>query len=201
MQKTGDNHQAAIIIVHEIYGVNPFIKDLCADFKRQGYDVFCPNLLNGDVFAYEEEQKAYTYFNETVGFDCYQAIVKLIGQLKQTYSRVFVMGFSVGATIAWRCSETPDCDGIIGCYGSRIRDYLQLNPVCPVLLLFAEQDSFDVSDVVRQVDKKANVSVHLLQAGHGYMDHQSKFYNAVQARRSKTLIGEFLIKHQAEFDF
>lgn len=100
-----------------------------------------------------------TIFNREVGFACYQTIVAQLRQLKQTYRQVFIMGFSVGATIAWRCSETPWCDGIIGCYGSRIRDYLELQPACPVLLLFAEQDLRRQVGQISEKDEGAGLSI------------------------------------------
>ena len=31
----------------------------------------------------------------------------------QEYEQVLLIGFSIGATIAWRCSENPDCDGAV----------------------------------------------------------------------------------------
>jgi dienelactone hydrolase len=191
MKKIVEPHSAAIIILHEIYGLNPFIKALSRDLRKQGFEVICPNLLKRDCFSYAEAQEAYAYFTTEVGFDAYQSIVKLIEQLKKTYMQVFVMGFSVGATIAWRCSETHDCDGIIGFYGSRIRDYLELVPVCPVLLLFADQEAFDVAAVIREVRKKPMVSTQLLLARHGYMDHNSTAYDQNQAQKSWAWISEF----------
>ena len=192
MNKIDNNHQTAIIMLHEIYGINPFIKTLAAEYQQEGFAVYCPNLLKRAAFSYAEAQSAYDYFNREVGFACYQTIVAQLRQLKQTYRQVFIMGFSVGATIAWRCSETPWCDGIIGCYGSRIRDYLELQPVCPVLLLFAEQDSFDVPAVVGQISEKTRVQVYQFQARHGYLDHGSAFYDEEQSQKSKMKIQEFL---------
>ena len=38
MKKIVEPHSAAIIILHEIYGLNPFIKALSRDLKKQGFD-------------------------------------------------------------------------------------------------------------------------------------------------------------------
>ena len=52
MNKIDNNHQAAIIMLHEIYGINPFIKTLAAEYQQQGFAVYCPNLLKREAFSY-----------------------------------------------------------------------------------------------------------------------------------------------------
>ncbi|EQH73542.1 dienelactone hydrolase family protein [Clostridioides difficile DA00256] len=132
----------AIVVLHEIYGINSFIEDVCQKYYKYGYDVFCPELLGEKrVFPYSKVQEAYDFFINNVGFDIYKKVEKLINDLKSEYKYVFVAGYSVGATIAWRCSEDSFCDGIICCYGSRIRDYMDVIPKCPTLLVFAKHDS------------------------------------------------------------
>ncbi|MEA4932791.1 MAG: alpha/beta fold hydrolase [Lawsonibacter sp.] len=189
------NNRNAVIVLHEIYGVNSFMEEVCTEYLTMGFDVFCPDMLGQTCFSYSEASEAYQYFINEVGFDSYREIVQLIETRKFTYDKVFVIGFSVGATIAWRCCEGLKCDGIICCYGSRIRDYLQLEPCCPVQLLFAEQDSFDVDSVMMKLRKKSNVELHKLKASHGFMDQYSTHFNLEQTQISKALIRAFLLKH------
>ena len=84
----------------------------------------------------------------------YKEISGFLNQLKDRYDNVFIIGFSVGATIGWMCCENPLCSGIVACYGSRIRDYTDMNPSCPTLLLFSKEDSFDVHGMVCQLQDK-----------------------------------------------
>lgn len=196
MIKYINNNKKALIVLPEIYGINKFMEDVCFEYHMQGFDVFCPNMLQRTSFLYSEGSKAYQHFINTVGFDFYIKINQMIDQLKLQYKKVFIIGFSVGATIAWRCCENLKCDGIIGCYGSRIRDYLLLQPYCPVLLLFAEQDSFDVNSVIKQLEGKSNVEIYKLKASHGFMDQYSKCFSKEQARISKTHIGDFFIRNK-----
>lgn len=187
-----EKNPSAIILLHEIYGHNSFIHSVAQYFKKKGFDVFYPNLLNREAFSYQEEENAYAYFNTFVGFDRYNEIVKLIDNLKITYQKVFVIGFSVGATIAWRCSVCPACDGIIGFYGSRIRDYLEIEGVCPVLLVFAKQDSFNVETIINRLDSHKNVQTIEFSARHGFMDQYSKHFDEKSAAKAKQLVHDFL---------
>lgn len=186
----------AIVVLHEIYGVNNFIKDVCQKYYKDGYDVFCPELL-GDrkVFSYSEAQEAYDFFIDNVGFDIYKSIEKLINDLKSEYKYVLVVGYSVGATIAWRCSEDSLCDGIVCCYGSRIRDYMDVIPKCPTLLVFAKHDSFDVDSVSCQLSRKQNIQIEILDANHGFIDTYSKNYSDVQKQVFSTKEKSFLDKY------
>jgi dienelactone hydrolase len=192
MIKRINNYKNAVIILHEIYGINRFIEDLCSKYHSQEFDVFCPDMLGRNSFSYAEASEAYDYFIKKVGFDYYKVIEQLVEQLKHEYDQVFLIGFSVGATIAWRCCENVNCDGIICCYGSRIRDYLWMQPCSQVLLLFAEQDSFNVDGVISQLQEKPNVEIHKFKARHGFMDQFSENFDREQAQISQDYIYEFL---------
>lgn len=185
-------NKQAVMVLHEIYGINEFIEDTCQKFKNAGFDVFCPNMIGRPPFPYEELEKAYDHFVKHVGFDIYREISEAVNQLKKEYEKVFIVGFSIGATVAWRCCENSLCDGIVGCYGSRIRDYKNLNPVCPTLLLFAKNDSFDVLTMVSQLEKKANLIIKTFDATHGFMDPHSKYYNECQSKKTETFITHFI---------
>ncbi|MDD5934622.1 MAG: dienelactone hydrolase family protein [Clostridiales bacterium] len=182
----------AILILHEIYGINPFIKEVCQQYLENGFDVFCPNLIKHQSFSYNQSEEAYRHFISNIGFDVYLDIEKTIQHLKAKYDKVFVLGFSIGATIAWRCSVNSMCDGIIGCYGSRIRDYTDLNPNCPTLLLFAKETPFDVKSLSDRLKTKNLVETYEFSANHGFLDHHSQFYNIQASENAKRLISDFI---------
>lgn len=192
MNRRSENSKQAIIVLHEIYGVNEFVKDQCQKFIEAGYDVYSPNMIDKPPFSYEESTEAYNFFTKNIGFEVYMKISNLVNQLKDKYDDVFILGFSVGATIAWRCCENSLCSGIVACYGSRIRDYTRLNPTCPTLLLFAKEDSFDVRALVCQLRDKPRLSIIEFDAEHGFLDSHSKHYNAQQAKRAEESITYFI---------
>ncbi len=188
-----NGNKTAIIVLHEIYGVNDFMMDVCHQYHAEGYDVYCPNLLSlQTAFPYANAQEAYNTFMHTVGFDAYKEINRLASNLSADYSKLFLVGFSVGATIAWRCSEAMLYDGIVCCYGSRIRDFLMVEPRCPVLLVFAKYDAFDVTGCIRQLQSKKNTEIELLEAGHGFVDAHSESYCHPASKKFNQLRKTFL---------
>lgn len=183
----------ALILLHEIYGINDFIKDECHHFEEEGFCIICPQLTERPFFSYVEEATAYESFMVHKGLDRYNEILELITLLKETYDKVYVLGFSVGATIAWRCCESGDCDGVVAVYGSRIRDYLTLVPQCPTLLLFAGQDSFPVAEIVKKLSTKEKTKVYAFDAGHGFMDLFSNKGNKEVKEEAQKMIDHFLL--------
>lgn len=192
MDKKVENGKQAIIVLHEIYGVNEFIQEQCQKFRKAGYDVFCPNMIGKLPFSYKKSKKAYGFFRENIGFEVYKKVSTSISKLKEKYDQVFVIGFSVGATIAWRCCENSLCSGIVSCYGSRIRDYTSLTPKCPVLLLFARENSFDVHTLVCQLQNMPHLSILEFDAEHGFIDSFSKHFNFQQSKRAEESIVRFM---------
>lgn len=182
----------AIIVLHEIYGVNQFIKDRRGKLEEAGFDVFCPDMLGRAPFPYVNSEVAYEYFSKTSGFEKYKEINGLIDRISIKYDDIFIIGFSAGATVAWRCCENPLCSGIIACYGSRIRDYTELEPACKTLLLFASKDSFDVQKLIKTLENKSNLSVIEFDAEHGFLDKYSGHYDIQQAKPAEEAIDHFL---------
>lgn len=183
----------AIIILHEIYGINQFIKEQCQYYQDIGFDVFCPNLTGQQSpYSYEEVKQAYENFMSHHGLESYHEIDHMIDELKMEYGLVFLLGYSVGGTIAFRCCENKNCDGIVAVYGSRIRDYTDLNPVCPTRLLFANHDSFSVNDVVEMLKTKPNVEIFTYESGHGFMDPYGGKHNDREKQKANQVIHDFL---------
>lgn len=183
MKRNKKNKKQAIILLHEIYGVNDFIKKQCQKYQKMGFDIFCPNLLEHTPFLYEESDEAYNYFIQNVGFDKYTEINNLANSLKKQYNKIFLLGFSAGATIAWRCGENSLYSGIIACYGSRIRDYTDLNPVCPTLLLFAKEDSLMYQQQLLNCNIK---KMCLLQYSMLLMDFLIHILNTITTMKEKS---------------
>lgn len=190
-------NNSVIIVLHEIYGINLHIETVCEKFSEGGYDIICPNLIyRSHPFNYDQQEEAYQHFINNIGFDlAFQQVKKLIIQAKTQYSHVFLLGYSIGATIAWMCSDEESmCDGIIGYYGSRIRDFKDIIPKCPTLLIFSnEEKSFNVNQLA-DILKKKNVDIHILSGKHGFSDPFSKNYFEESFEEAGRLVDSFIKK-------
>ena len=193
----------AILLIHEIYGVNDHMKLMKEKLSKLGADIICPNLLSRDIsYSYEEEAIAYQNFVQNIGIDeGSKQITNMLIQLKQEYEEVGIMGFSVGATISWLCSENNLCNFVIGCYGSRIRDYVNRSPVCPTLLIFpTKEEAFDVDYLINSLKQKREplLEVKKFHGFHGFMNPFSQTFNKESADQAFQSISDFLEKNLAD---
>lgn len=197
-----NNSSSVIIVLHEIYGINQHIQKVCEKFSIKGYDIICPNLINvSKPFNYNFQEEAYKYFTKSIGYDsAVHQVKQLLMEAKQKYKHVYLLGYSIGATIAWLCSSEENiCDGIIGYYGSRIRDYIDIIPKCPSLLIFPKKEkSFNVQELVI-VLKKLNIDVYMLSGKHGFSDPFCENYNEKSFQEAEILVDNFLEKVNSIF--
>ncbi|MDR4901132.1 dienelactone hydrolase family protein [Bacillus mycoides] len=187
----------ALVAIHEIYGVNDHMHHVIDRFTTSHIDVFCPNLLQlQNAFHYSDEEKAYQYFMNQIGFDDgKEQIEEFITCLSNSYTHIGLIGFSVGATISWLCNNNPRIDFIIGCYGSRIRDYVHIKPTCATLLIFPEQEaSFSVSSLMKALQQQNNplLEINQLHGEHGFLNPYTEKYNEHSTKQAYNLIDSFL---------
>lgn len=186
--------------MHEIYGVNAHMSDVCAKYHASGHDVYCPNLSGtAKPFPYDQREAAYNHFVEHAGFDAGGAVDELAESLRGRYKQIFLLGFSVGATLAWRCSGSGLYDGAVCYYGSRIRDYREVIPACPVLLVFARHEpSFSPEGLLSALSGTPHVSGRIFEARHGFCDTHSPDYNEQAAAEAEILTRQFFHHIQGE---
>ncbi len=183
-----------LIILHEIYGLNRHIETTAGLLETAGYAVCCPNLLGRPAFDYDQADQAYAHFYRTVGLaTAAEQARRLILAKSATYERVSLVGYSVGATVAWLCSALPlHLHRMVGFYGSRIRDYREIRPQCPTLLLLAQETSFPVAELAEALAGQANVRTEVFPARHGFADPFGKGYDPGAALRARELMMDFL---------
>ncbi|PEI93821.1 hypothetical protein CN679_06400 [Bacillus pseudomycoides] len=192
-------NKVALIVVHEIYGINQHMQDVISRFSSPQIDIFCPSLLQLDApFHYNDAKKAYLHFMQNVGFQHgKEKIEEMIQTLAKDYPYIGLIGFSIGATISWLCSNNPKVTFIIGCYGSRIRDYSYIIPTCPTLVIFPETElNCSISSLIATLQRQNNPFLHIQQfpGNHGFLDPYTTNYNEQSTKQAYEMIDSFLLK-------
>lgn len=200
-----NNSDTVIIVLHEIYGINDHIMSVCTKFAEAKYDVLCPNLLtNRQVpFSYKEEKTAYHYFTQQVGFvAARQQVEELVLRIRDQYRYCFIVGYSIGATIAWLCTQVEGVCGVIGFYGSRIRDYKAIQPKCPVLLFFpAREEGFAVDLLMQDILDNENIHAVKANALHGFADLWSGRYCKDACEKTFVMTMDFIVEQKLRHQF
>lgn len=183
-----------IFILHEIYGVNHFIEEQIQVYGNEDTAVSLISLYPAGLsFPYEQEKQAYDFFLQTVGFDApLELLSQKILEACENYNEIILIGYSVGATLAWRLTTLP-LYRVICVYGSRIRQYLDHIPSCPTLVVLpSHEDSFDVQSLKDILASIPNVQIKQYQGLHGFMDASNANYCQMSHSQAHTDIKYFL---------
>jgi carboxymethylenebutenolidase len=128
---------AAIIVIPEIFGVNPGIRQKCDKLAHDGYLAVAPDLfwrfapgvqLNPDVEA--ELQEAFGYFGQYDANDGVKDIEATIHAIRNGLSgqvpvhKVGCVGYCLGGRLAYMAAARTDISASVGYYGVMIDQML-----------------------------------------------------------------------------
>lgn len=125
--------KAAIIVIQEIFGVNPGIRSKCDSWAEEGYLAVAPDLffrmkpgieLDPDIEA--EFQEALGYFGEYNPDDGVKDIEATIHWIRREagVDKVGCVGYCLGGKLAYMTAARTDINASVGYYGVMIDQML-----------------------------------------------------------------------------
>ena len=165
--------RGGILVIQEIFGVNPHIKSVADRFASEGYVAIAPAL-----FDRTEPNVALGYTQPDIlrGRDLrgrlqlesvLQDLRAAIGAVRE-FGRVGAVGYCWGGSLAW-LSATRLTVPAVCYYGAMIIDCVEESLSVPVMLHFGDHDAsipMDTVDHIRQAHP--SISIHVYQAAHGF---------------------------------
>jgi len=151
--------RGAIVVIQEIFGVNPGIRQKCDDWAAQGYLALAPDLfwrlqpgIELDPDVPEQFQQALGWMNQ---FDQQAGVADIEATIKAARARlgaggkVGVVGYCLGGRLAFMAATRTDSDASVGYYGVGIDNLLgEKHAIAnPVLLHIAGADHFVTPDI------------------------------------------------------
>ena len=154
----------AIIVIQEVFGVNPGIRQKCDRLAEQGYLAIAPDLfwriapgveLNPDIP--EELQRGldlFGQFDQDAGIRDIEATIHATRSLLGGSGKIGAVGYCLGGRLAFMTACRTDIDASVGYYGVGIDGQLgEKHAIAnPVLLHIAGEDGF--------VDKATQQKMH-----------------------------------------
>lgn len=166
-----------IVLVQEIFGVNPHIRAVAEGFATDGWLTLAPaffDRVEADVeLAYDAEgyARGRALVGE-LGFDAplrdvHAAVARLRAELPAT-APLGVVGYCWGGTLAFLAATRLGLPAV-GYYGARTPQFLHERPQAPLLLHFGESDASIPAEAVARIRSALpGVPCHLYPAGHGF---------------------------------
>ncbi len=145
--------KAAVVVIQEIFGVNPGIRAKCDALAAEGYLAVAPDLfwrlepgLQLDPDVPEEFQRALTLmgqFDQAVGVQDIEATIRF-ARAEIAGGKVGVVGYCLGGRLAFMAATRTDSDASVCYYGVGIDGLLDEKHAIahPVLLHVPVEDHF-----------------------------------------------------------
>ncbi len=125
--------KAAIIVIPEIFGVNPGIRQKCDSWANDGYLAMAPDIfwrfapgVELDPDVPEQLQEAFGYFGQydpDLGIQDIEAAIHHIRR-SEGVSKVGLVGYCLGGRLAYMAAARTDIDASVGYYGVMIDQML-----------------------------------------------------------------------------
>lgn len=172
-----------ILIVTDVFGMTPAVTSI---IRAVGQQCLVVSPFDDAQLYFQEEKTAYYAFLAQGGVARYAA--KLERTLnEQTAEIQMAIGFSAGASALWIASANKSAMQLrasILFYGSRIRDHKNLQPLCPVRLIFAENEAvFNAAELSSDLRNLGHQTELASGSSHGFMNPYSRGFDVkIQAR-------------------
>lgn len=163
MCKPAQGSGPGLVLLQEIFGINPYLRDMAQNFADEGYVVLVPDLFwrmqPGIVLDYHEVDFAqafdyYQRFDVDQGIkDIADTIAALRAMPECSTGKVGALGYCLGGNLAYLTAARTDVDCSISYYGVAIEQSLGEadNITCPMVLHFAAEDGFVPPEAVEQI--------------------------------------------------
>ncbi len=202
----GEGPFPALVVIHEWWGLNDWVKEQASNFADQGYVALAIDLYRGQVATTPEE--AYRIMRgvpeDRASRDLLAATAYLRSLKTVNSKRVGAIGWCMGGGYALDLAiADPKLKVAVINYGQLASDKTTLKKIrAPVLGIFGGQDkNIPVADVhkfetdMKALDKK--VDIHIFSdAGHAFENpNNEQGYRAEDAASAQKLTNEFLQKN------
>lgn len=189
--------KGSVVIVHDIYGVNPHIRKLADSFAAKGYVAIAPSLFDrakpGVSLGYDEAASAEgSQLAKQVELDGPLADIQATVDAVKDAGKVAIIGYSWGGYLAYlSANRVRGLACAIAYYAAGIENDYREKRKIPTLLHFGEADSLiPFEEVVQFRANRPDVSAFSYPgAGHGFNCDEQKSYDeqAAQGALDRTL--------------
>jgi carboxymethylenebutenolidase len=201
----------AVIVLHEVFGVNDDIKQTCRELAERGFIALAPDLfwraergVSLSTWSNAEWQKGvalYTAYDRDAGVRDVLALVAAARNMEGSSGKVAVMGFCLGGLLSFLTAARGEVDAVVAYHGGDTEKYLDEAPsiVAPMIMHLAEEDEFISKDAQAQIKAsvagQSNIEVYSYPGcHHAFARHTGLHYDAAAAALANGRTWAFLSK-------
>lgn len=205
--------KAAIIVIPEIFGVNPGIRQKCDSWASDGYLAIAPDIfwrfapgVELDPDVPEQLQEAFGYFGQydpDLGVQDIEAAIRHL-RGSEGLAKVGLVGYCLGGRLAYMAAARTDIDASVGYYGVMIDQMLnEAHAIAnPLMLHIATADHFVGPEAQAAIhaglDNHPKVTLHDYEGlDHGFAAEMGDRRDEAGAQLADSRTRAFLAAHLA----
>lgn len=181
-----------VLIITDIFGVTAAVLSLASSLQDEQTHVEVIDPYDGNEKLFVDDQSAYEAFLANCGHDSY--FNKVQNTISSSIDELVIIGFSAGASAAWRNMESNWQSKVLhflGFYPGQIRHYLYITPKYPcTIVLPNREEHFSVSEVSSLLKEIDNVHCIHTEFGHGFMNPFSYHFSNAGADAFNKVINQ-----------
>jgi len=198
---------AAVLLIHEWWGINDHIRDLAGRYAKQGYLCVAPDLYRGRVAANPEEAAALMQALEID--DGLETIRKAMAAAEATYQvrRFAITGYCMGGTFALRAAcEIPELKAAAPFYGDIPEEGVLAKLRASTLFIAGKRDAWINPEKVtglKEIAAKYSLPVEVVSydADHAFFnDTRPQVYDAEAAADAWRRVLAHFRRHLSEVE-
>ena len=202
----------AVVVLHEVFGVNDDMRRTCEELAAQGFIGVCPDLYwrqepgldlnNWSEADWKKGLALYAAYDRDQGVRDIAAAVRAASALDSASGKVGVVGYCLGGLMTFLLAARERVDAAVAYHGGETEKYLQEAGAisAPMVMHFGDEDEFippQAQAKIRDaVSGKANVVVYTY-AGckHAFARHTGTHYDAAAAAKANERTWRFFGEH------
>jgi carboxymethylenebutenolidase len=199
----------AVVVLHEVFGVNSDIRQTCDALAAQGFLAIAPDLfwrqqagVDLDVRSEADWQTGsalYEAYDRDLGVADIAAAVRAAATMEGSSGKVGLLGYCLGGLMAFLVAARGQVDAVVAFHGADTEKYLDEAPAieAPMLMHLAGEDEF-MPAAARVAIKaalagKPNVQVFTYEGcNHAFSRHNGAHYDAKAAALANQRTWAFL---------
>lgn len=202
----------AIVVIHEVFGVNADMRQTCDELAAQGYLAVCPDLFwriapgldlsDRTQAELAQAQALYNAFDLDAGVSDIAATVQATRAMPEFTGTIGVVGYCLGGLLAFLTAARARPDATVAYYpGNADKHVREADRIAnPLIVHLAQKDEYIPADAQRQIASALNgqpqVQVYSYPGcGHAFARHRGTAYNAEAAALANRRTADFLALH------
>jgi carboxymethylenebutenolidase len=199
----------AVVVLHEVFGVNADIRKTCDELSEQGFIAAAPDLFwrqepGVDLSVTSEADwqhglRLYQAYDRDAGVVDVRETADAVVKLPECTGKVAVLGYCLGGLMTFLTAVRHDVDAAVVYHGGDTEKYLgEVNGLhAPLLMHLGEEDEFiskpAQAEIKAALASKPDATVYSYPGQrHAFARHNGAHYNATAAALANGRTDEFL---------